>query len=209
MPASAIALNAAQTFLPDELKGEPPNVEPEGTDLSIWTWEEEGRQLFGIAFQGSSQKPLWYNRFRNEDEMQTHIDNTVAKRLEHFQAKSERAGERKSAGARPNPFTVGDILVSSWGYDQTNVTFYAVTKATARTVELVILLNRVVERHPLYGAKVVPEHPTLGRQLRRWGTTRNLRKTVSFEGGRPSVAVAHYNRAYLWDGKPKTQTYTG
>lgn len=29
---------------------------------------------------------------------------------------------------------VGTVLVSSWGYDQTNIDFYEVTKATAKTV---------------------------------------------------------------------------
>lgn len=202
MPASAIALAAAQHYLPGELKGELPNIEPEGTDLSIWSWEDAAGRLFAMAFQGNAQKPLWYHRFRNANDMQMHVERTVAKRLEHFLAKSERAGKRKSAGTQPNPFTVGDILVSSWGTDQTNVTFYAVTKATARTVELQELVNRVVERHPLYGDKVVPEHAAASRRA-------PLRKTVSFVVGRPSVAVSHYNRAYLWDGKPKSQTYGG
>lgn len=32
--------------------------------------------------------------------------------------------------------TVGDLLVSTWGYDQTNVDFYEVTRATAKMVQL-------------------------------------------------------------------------
>lgn len=31
----------------------------------------------------------------------------------------------------------GDILVSKWGYEQTNVSFYEVVKSTPKTVELV------------------------------------------------------------------------
>lgn len=35
-----------------------------------------------------------------------------------------------------NPLTVGDVLQSSWGYEQTNVDFYQVTRATPKTVLL-------------------------------------------------------------------------
>ena len=31
----------------------------------------------------------------------------------------------------------GDIFVSSWGYDQTNVDFYEVVKVAAKTVTLI------------------------------------------------------------------------
>lgn len=37
----------------------------------------------------------------------------------------------------------GDILVSSWGYEQTNVDFYEVVKVTAKTVTLVPIERKV------------------------------------------------------------------
>lgn len=35
-----------------------------------------------------------------------------------------------------HPLIVGDVLESSWGYEQTNVDFYQVTRATPKTVVL-------------------------------------------------------------------------
>lgn len=35
-----------------------------------------------------------------------------------------------------HPLTVGTVLYSSWGYDQTNIDFYEVVKATAKTVTI-------------------------------------------------------------------------
>ena len=37
----------------------------------------------------------------------------------------------------------GDILVSSWGYEQTNVDFYEVVKVTAKTVTLIPIERKV------------------------------------------------------------------
>lgn len=45
--------------------------------------------------------------------------------------RAERAAVRK---ATPNLFKVGMILSNSWGYDQTNVDFYQVTRTTPRGV---------------------------------------------------------------------------
>lgn len=43
----------------------------------------------------------------------------------------------------------GSIFYSSWGYDQTNIDFYQVVKATAKTVWL-RKLNAKVEEKRLY-----------------------------------------------------------
>ena len=37
----------------------------------------------------------------------------------------------------------GDIFVSSWGYDQTNVDFYEVVKVAAKTVTLIPIERKV------------------------------------------------------------------
>ena len=33
-----------------------------------------------------------------------------------------------------NPYEIGDILVSSWGYDQTNVNYFQVVRKTASSI---------------------------------------------------------------------------
>ena len=40
----------------------------------------------------------------------------------------------QNATTEAHGLPVGTVLVSSWGYDQTNIDFYEVTKATAKTV---------------------------------------------------------------------------
>ena len=51
---------------------------------------------------------------------------------DHEAAKKETSSEK--AAVNLAGFIVGDILYSSWGYDQTNIDFYQVVKVTAKTI---------------------------------------------------------------------------
>lgn len=88
---------------------------------------------------------------------------------------------------------VGDILNSSWGYDQTNVTFYQVTRVTPSSVELGTL--RSVEDYDgqsMTGTKTpLPGEFVNGN---RW------LKRVSASG---QVKLDSFEYARLWDGKPQ------
>lgn len=51
----------------------------------------------------------------------------------------DQTAPKKEASSEKNAvnlagFVVGDILYSSWGYDQTNIDFYQVVKVTAKTI---------------------------------------------------------------------------
>jgi hypothetical protein len=93
---------------------------------------------------------------------------------------------------------VGDIFVSSWGYDQTNIDFYEVVKATAKTVML-----RKLEK------KVVQQSMTAEFVMPVWGRYKGRAFRRKLDGtlrGKPWVTITNYAGATLWDGKPEAQT---
>jgi hypothetical protein len=47
-----------------------------------------------------------------------------------------------------NPYKVGDIVTSSWGYDQTNVDFYKVTAVKNSMIEIRQLSQTTTEYNP-------------------------------------------------------------
>ncbi len=106
-----------ESYLPKEVRGQDPNVDPQGTDAAIWKFESNGVP-YAIAFAGKSAKPLWHHRFRNEQHRDQYIDATIAKRKFVVEHRQKKLDERKSF---QHSYQVGDILYSSWGYDQTNV----------------------------------------------------------------------------------------
>lgn len=86
---------------------------------------------------------------------------------------------------------VGAVFSSSWGYEQTNVDFYRVTKVTRATITLEQIDSCYQATGPLTG-QVTPDLDSPGRKP----ITRRLRHI----GG--SVRINSFARAHLWDGRP-------
>lgn len=109
------------------------------------------------------------------------------------------------------PLKVGDVLYSSWGYDQTNVDFYVVTRRTKCTVTLAPIDSIVVENvawahdkvvadmehaklmieHPVYA----PKHKCLNNKRIKWDGTEHAQ-----------VKISSFSRAWIYDGEPLTRT---
>ncbi|WP_312980595.1 hypothetical protein [Corynebacterium sp.] len=92
-----------------------------------------------------------------------------------------------------NTFHVGDILVSMWGYDQTNVDFRIVTRVTNSTVRSVAIGATIKDIHTPMSGTVVANPDIRGEKET---TSRILRQ--------PGLLKAPHGHAYMreWDGKP-------
>ena len=53
---------------------------------------------------------------------------------EKIKYKAERQAKKQAPAIFEMPFKPGDILYNSWGYDQTNIDFYQVTRCTKASV---------------------------------------------------------------------------
>jgi len=185
-------------YLPKEVRDQKPYV-PRGTDQVVYQYDGEDRngrpKYVAIAFQGKSQKPLYHYSFRSEAQREKHIEDSADGRRRTLEEKERRKKERREF---KHEFNVGDILYSAWGYDQTNVDFYEVTRlAGAKQIEIREIAQKVARRAE--GADYVVAVP--GRY-----TGPPKRKRVS---PGHSVRLTSYSHAYKWDGKPKYQTAWG
>ena len=107
---------------------------------------------------------------------------------------------------------VGDILVSTWGYDQTNVDFWWVFSLTpsAKSVRIRPLAQRVVD-YSQGSERVVPVDPAEDRRTTDEATT-SLIRWYDFRDGREwcvGVPRGYKNTARLWNGRPVHQTAFG
>lgn len=91
---------------------------------------------------------------------------------------------------------VGDILVSSWGYDQTNIDFYKVVKKSESSVWLQKLGKNYLEQTGWAHYTVVPTREKLEIPFAR-----------RYKSG-DYVSINRHKGAFLWDGKPRTETHT-
>lgn len=96
----------------------------------------------------------------------------------------------------------GIIFYSSWGYEQTNVSFYQVISVIGKcTVAIRKLSNEKCMKNMFaFSCDVMPEKDKFIGE--------SIRKRVSDGGGGPSLKICDSERAYLWDGRPKfTSSY--
>jgi hypothetical protein len=80
---------------------------------------------YARAFVGRAQNTAWNYRFKDEGQVKRTVEALHARLLKRAVDKKDRAEARKGF---VHSLTVGTVLRSIWGYDQTNVDFFQVTK---------------------------------------------------------------------------------
>jgi hypothetical protein len=102
-----------------------------------------------------------------------------------------------STTAATTEIKVGSIFASSWGYEQTNVSFYRVVKATAKTVTVQQVKSERVTSGDMCGKVIATTTPAEAVTYRR---------TINNYGGSAMIKIADCERAYLWSGRPMSVT---
>jgi len=114
---------------------------------------------------------------------------------------------------------VGDYFYASWGYDQTNITWFKVVGFTAKCVKIQQVNGTLVTDNGPYTEWV----PTATVKVGGWvrdpdfgGRTYDpdvpapvLTKRIKSYGGTAYLAWESYADLKLWDGTPKYQTGSG
>jgi hypothetical protein len=141
-----------------------------------------------IAFHGKAQRPDFHFSFKDEAAR----ERRVREFFEGRQARARFQAEQKATATQPHKLEVGHILVASWGYEQTNVDWFEVTKVISSTMVEVRPISSNVEEtasmqgrcFPLAGVYAGPPK----RCRVRWGDSVKINESV---------------RAHLWDGRPR------
>src|SRR4051794_18893251 len=82
--------------------------------------------LLAVAYTGNAAKSAWHFRFNSENELSAKVTSYFAGLVAW---KQRKAGYRAESN-QGHSLKVGDIITNSWGYDQTNVDWYRVTKTS-------------------------------------------------------------------------------
>jgi len=157
---------------------------------------------FAIAYAFKRGKPEWNFRFRNEADR--------AKRIELFFKGIEAAevylAEQKARAkelAKPGNVKVGQVFVSSWGYDQTNVDFYEIValKGAASAMVVKIPCDTLEGSEGQMCAHVLPSTApdrAAGKEpfMVRIKGNRIVSSEINGRGG-----------ASAWEGKPQYQSW--
>lgn len=103
----------------------------------------------------------------------------------------------RTAALTPHTFSVGDIIVSHWGYEQTNVDFYEVMGASPKSIVI-----RKVRQKLLNPSTRIQDGTELVVPVPGAYEGSPLKKVPSGD----SVKISSYAYAHKWGGKPEHQT---
>lgn len=160
-----------------------------------------------IGYRGKKTNPDFRYRFDSAARRETYI----AKFIADCQKLNEvRAVRRESRKLDSNPVKVGDIFVSSWGYDQTNIDFYQVVKMSGFMVDIRPLRTDNVGSSGDMSYYEMPRHGVFLDPEKFGDRAKTLRKKVQKGwGGGDSVylRLTSFSSATLWDGTKQLSTH--
>ena len=115
---------------------------------------------------------------------------------------------------------VGQILYSSWGYDQTNIDFYQIVRVSDKGTVWILPMSKQSDTVGWEQYSVLPGAVRTEHQVREYfgepndnGFQDYRNVTVPIKPSRHKwnqsyggVTLSSYSCAWVWDGKPKHET---
>lgn len=138
------------------------------TDLTETITADFGIEVFyseekktAILYAGKSNKKVWYHRFFSVESMHEKISisikNIVANKKDNLDRR-ENARALQAVLKASDHFHIGEIIVNSWGYEQTNVEFYQVVEVLNKKIRVRELQQERIKggEHSSMSCEVLP-----------------------------------------------------
>lgn len=161
------------------------------------TWTNISGHPVLKVYKGKSGKAISHYRYHNEAHRQDTINEFKKRADGEIKRKKEQAEAYKNM---VNLAKVGDVLYSTWGYEQTNVDFYEVVGLTAKSVKIIKLGQTMVENTGYMSETVVPNRDLRGKEV----MTKRIRM---YNDKSYYVSISSYASASKWGGDPILQTH--
>lgn len=151
----------------------------------IATSESDGKHYLTV-WRGIAERPSIHCYFSTAAQREQRIVSVVLAQSQRAADKAARRAER----AAPHSLQVGAILMSSWGYEQTNVDFYQVIAVRGKLVDIRKLAQVKEYTSDMTGYAMPVANQFVGEPL---------------IGKRPAssnaVRIQPYSHATAWDGR--------
>ena len=149
-----------------------------------------------VAFRGKAIKPTFRYRFRSAELRAAHCNEWVQAQ----EAAQSRQAARRAECNAPHVLAVGDVLMSMWGYEQTNVDYYQVIELHGRTQ---VTLREIAKRREETGSMQGDCVPIPGQFIgepsrRRVDGAHNTVRISSFELASKIEPLAKVDGVRMW-----------
>lgn len=116
--------------------------------IKIITGINRHNQIVLFVWNGKQSKPYIKLAFRSKEAREQEKKGAIERAIAREQSKTaqkNKLAELKKVFNINNHLKVGDILVNTWGWEQTNVDFYQIMEIKGRTKLIVKELNQKAE----------------------------------------------------------------
>lgn len=158
-----------------------------------------------VGYYGKSAKAAFHYRYRTVEEMlartQERIDNYVKNRMGDIERKSKQK-QLTSEMKASDHYAIGDIIVNSWGYEQTNVDYYQVIEVLPKSLKVREIGCTMTDATGPMACHVVPEKDSF--------TDKDpflLRLKTDSKGVVWICNPESYYYFHKWDGRPNYMSW--
>lgn len=171
-------------------------VTPKCGGIEFYLYDLAGKP-YAMCFAGKAIKPTWHHRYSSAAAREGAIRRSIEE-VERVQAyRATQAAAKKAAAAKGHGLEPGLILVSSWGYEQTNVDFYEVIEKIGATMVKIEKIGSQRATDARCGQSSMSDNVVPDPEKR----TGEFSRHKAQPDGR--IKLSSYASAYRWDGLPK------
>lgn len=144
-----------------------------------------------LCYIGSAGKSSWHRIYRN----QAQRDADVIAQFQSCTKSAEFRAQCKVQRNQPTTLAIGDIVSNSWGWEQTNVDWYVVTRKTTNYVWLQPIASEMTKSEGCssMAGHTIPTQPIKPIANAKEEMHKSTGTSVSFK----------YGSGGQWDGKPE------
>jgi len=165
--------------------------------LKVMKYEKD-EKFYLKMWKPKGMNPYVNYCFQSNEKLDNYIQEMSGRFDSWIQIKKERRVERSSVDM--SKVKIGDILYSSWGYDQTNIDFYQVVEKKNKSVVIRQIASKITDDDAGCMSNYV--QPVKDHFI---GT--ELMKRICNYGNGYSVSISSYQSASLHNGNKLLETH--
>jgi hypothetical protein len=162
----------------------------------IYAKQDGTGRVHAKAYHGTAYHHSWNYSFRTAES----FEGYATEWLHGLEQSKAFKAQQQSKRTGVCPWKVGQTLVCSWGYDQTNIDYYEVIAVRGQVVDIQEIGQHFIDQQGPSGDTVIPFRGHRGKIIK------SKRPQTHDNGKTWSLHMTSYAWAHPWDGKPDHQT---
>lgn len=167
----------------------------------VYTFAATGK-VGAVAYKGNAAKASWHYSYKDR----AGAERAAAEFFAGLAAHRELRAKWRAESYQPHNLKPGDIVYNSWGYDQTNIDWYRVTRVTAHYAWLKPIAAKVEETSFMAGPSM-PRIDVSSADPAEWGfsdiESEPETKHRAYSNRHGDFITFKHGAGCKWDGKPK------